>query len=284
MFLTDPEHPTLPASAAQSWRLWLMTGIRRDRVDRRRLRGAHLGLKKVLLENMVVRGEPPYGWKEFSDAMLRHAIGDAVRTLPDEDGRLLKLAYFGGFSNREIARQVGLTEAAVASRLRRAIDAISDQIQRAGTMVRRAAYAFAGWLAGRWCENWLHHAAEASSVAAVALVVLSGGAAPVDSALSPSAPLQTDIRRADLVPSRVTPLMPFLPQTAERPAPVLDIPAIVADHPVSTGLPLTAPAVPVTAPSLPAVGVQPVVAAVQPVASVLPHVAVPPVPVKPPKL
>ncbi len=170
---------TLPDRAAQSWRLWLLTGNRREHVDRRRLRGAHLGLKRVLVEDMLVRGEPAYCWKEFSDAMLRQAIGDAVRLLPERDGHVLKLAYFGGFSNQEIAAQIGMTEAAVAARLRHALDEISRQLRRGAATARRSAYAVAIWLGGRWCADWVHRAAEATSVAVVAVAVAFAGGAAV---------------------------------------------------------------------------------------------------------
>lgn len=238
----DPEHPSLPAAAVHSWRIWLLTGARREPIDRRRLRGSHLGLKRALLEDSTARGEAVYGWKEFSDAMLRHAIGDAVGTLPDEDEQVLKLAYFGGWSNRDIAAQFGMTEAAVASRLRRALDAISDRIQRAGATVRKAAFAIGAWFCGRWCEGWLHRAAEASAVAAVAIVVSSGvpaippapatapPAAPAHLA-QPGQPVRSEVVAAAGRATGASPAMPALPGTdALPPAPqiVVTVPELSA--------------------------------------------------------
>src|SRR5207248_468948 len=74
-------------------------------------------------------GDRTYAWKDFSGAMVRHAVDDAMRALPPEYMRVVKLAYFGGYSNREIALEVGLTEATVQRRLRRALGAISYHIQ-----------------------------------------------------------------------------------------------------------------------------------------------------------
>src|SRR5438270_10765111 len=92
------------------WRTWLMTGDRRDRVDRRRMRGAHKGLKKILLEGVGNGDDRPHAWKDFSGAMIRHAVDEAIHSLPHEDNQVVKLAYFGGYSNREIATEVGMTE------------------------------------------------------------------------------------------------------------------------------------------------------------------------------
>src|SRR3982751_6684673 len=117
-------------AAHDSWRTWLLTGVRRDPVDRRRIRGSHIGLKKMLLEGMNVSYDKPYTWKEFSDAMVRQSVGEAVHSMRREDSQLLKLAYFGGLSNREIAGNMGLGEATVERRLRHALDVISRFIER----------------------------------------------------------------------------------------------------------------------------------------------------------
>src|SRR5690348_17839638 len=100
-------------TAQDTWRTWLLTGVRRDPVDRRRIRGSHLGLKKMLLEGMNVRIDKPYTWKEFSDAMVRQSVGEAMHSMRGEDSQLVKLAYFGGLSNAEIAGNMGMAEATV---------------------------------------------------------------------------------------------------------------------------------------------------------------------------
>ena len=130
MKVPDTEQDALPAAANDSWRTWLMTGVRRPPVGRRRIRGAHRGLKRMLAEGMRGSNDQPYTWKEFSDAMVRQSVGDAVRALPVADAQVLKLAYFGGLSNEEIARRLDLTVAAVERRLREALDHISEHVER----------------------------------------------------------------------------------------------------------------------------------------------------------
>ena len=137
--MPEAENHVLPLSTNDTWRTWLMTGARRTPADRRRVRGAHQGLKKMLLEGTTNGDDRPHAWKDFSGAMIRHAVDEAMRTLPTEDKQVVKLAYFGGFSNREIAVETGLTEATVQRRLRRALSSISEHIQRGRALGRRAA-------------------------------------------------------------------------------------------------------------------------------------------------
>src|SRR5437660_4595403 len=180
--MPEAENHALPGATNDTWRTWLMTGARRSPVDRRRVRGAYKGLKRMLLEGMANAEERPHAWRDFSGAMIRHAVDDAIRSLPSEDTHVVKLAYFGGFSNREIAEQVGLTEATVQRRLRRALATISDHIQHGRTLGRRAIYALTVWLSGRWLTDSAHHFAQAA-------VVAGGGASPVTKPPPPPRPV-----------------------------------------------------------------------------------------------
>src|SRR5579859_1809402 len=98
-------HPTAPGD---SWRSWLTTG-NRSGADRRRVSGAHRGLKKILVEGTSNGGEHPKPWKDFSGAMVRQAVNEALNQLPPDHRQAVQLAYFGGLSNREIAQRLGLS-------------------------------------------------------------------------------------------------------------------------------------------------------------------------------
>ncbi len=251
-----------------------MTGTRRGRIDRRRVRGAHLGLKRMLAEGMAVSGEPAYTWKEFSDAMLRHAIGDAVRELPDEDKNVLKLAYFGGWSNREISAAYGLTQTAVERRLRRAIDRISDHVHRGSAIVRRAALVVAAWFCARWCGGWIEHVGQASAVAAAAAIIAVQPAGPGANAPAPAPPAPTHVMSAPL-PGRVVGPVPSPTALAPAPQPAQTQPGVPAPlQPAAVPVSIPVPPVPVPAP--PPVSVPPAPISVPP----LPPP--PPLPVKPP--
>jgi hypothetical protein len=218
-----------------------MTGVRRGPVDRRRVRGEHLGLKRMLVEGMKVHADKPYTWKDFSDAMVRQAVGDAIRSLPHQDSRLVKLAYFGGFSNSQIAGQFGLTEATVQRRLRRALAAISDQIQHGRALGRRLAMAIALWLSGRWLSDGAHHALQAAAVASVAVIVFTpphswGGGAEGAGGARPAAPavVQAPVVQAPAVQAPAV-------QAPAVQAPAVQIPPVQAP---SISTPVKVPALP----------------------------------------
>jgi hypothetical protein len=137
-----------------------------------------------------------------------------MRSLPGQDNQVVKLAYFGGYSNREIAVQVGLTEATVQRRLRRALSAISDHIQHGRALGRRAAFALAVWLSGRWLNDSAHHIAQTAAVASATVIVAVHPAAPtvvwhsqVPHASAAGAPAAAPPRVVPPVPT-ATPIVP----------------------------------------------------------------------------
>lgn len=240
--MAEAENHALPSAANDSWRTWLMTGSRRTPVDRRRLRGSHRGLKKMLIEGMSNGGDKPHAWKEFSGAMIRHAVDDAMRTLPVQEKQMVKLAYFGGLSNREIAGEIGLTEATVQRRLRRAVDAISEYIERGRSFGRRAFYALSLWLCGRWIGDAAHQAVQmAAVVTASVIIVAQPAAAPVHAA---AAAHTAPAANHPVAPPKPTPTI----QDAKNLAPNVAAPLV---HVPKVELPATLPSVPVVPPQLP---------------------------------
>jgi DNA-binding Lrp family transcriptional regulator len=221
--MEEAENQALPAAANESWRTWLRTGSRRDQPDRRRLRGAHRGLKKMLLEGMTNGGDKPHAWKEFSGAMIRHAVDEAMRELPVEEKKMVKLAYFGGMSNREIADVIGVTEAAVRRRLSRAVDAISNYIERGRTFGRRAFYALTLWLCGRWVGGATPHVVQAAMVVSAAAVIVAQPPASVRE--TPELP------QAHSVPHPAAPVFNAAPATRDQVAPPRPAPSITDTNP-----------------------------------------------------
>ena len=67
--LIEADPLALPVAARDSWRTWVMTGTRRAPIDRRRIRGAHKGLKKMLVEGMSNGGDRPQYWNNFSGVL-----------------------------------------------------------------------------------------------------------------------------------------------------------------------------------------------------------------------
>jgi Sigma-70, region 4 len=207
-------------AAHDSWRTWLLTGVRRNLVDRRRIRGSHLGLKKMLIEGMNVRFDKPYTWKEFSDAMVRQSVGDAMHTMRREDSQLVKLAYFAGLSNREIAGNMGLGEATVGRRLRHALDVISNYIERGRGAGRRVISVIAVWLSGRWLADAVHGIAPVAAVAAATVIILADPAPAISpDSHAPAGSPSTRMTVVPLVPSPTAPVQQPLPAPASGLAP-----------------------------------------------------------------
>jgi len=229
--MPEAENHALPGSTNDSWRAWLTTGVRRSPADRRRLRGEYRGLKRMLLEGMTNGGERPHAWKDFSGAMIRHAVDEAMGSLPAQDNQVVKLAYFGGYSNREIAAKVGLTEATVQRRLRRALSAISEHIQHGRALGRRVALALGVCLSARWLSDSAHQLAQTAAVATVAVIVAA------QPALAPS-------------PAHPATAGGVGPQAATAPAHL--IPAVPSQRPAAPGtVQATALPLPVALPALP---------------------------------
>lgn len=229
----------IPISARESWRTWLLTGTRSDPPDKRRLRGAHRGLKKLLLEGMINGLDRPRPWKDFSGAMVRQAVNEALHSLPPEQHQVVKLAYFGGLSNREIARHLGLSVAGVQQRLRQAVAYVSDHIEHGRNAGRRAMYGLMLWLPSRRFAVAAPRAAGAGSTHLVqATALVAAGIAAVSIAAQP-------VPTARHTPAQqpVHTLAPKHPATgATRPRSSTTLPSLPAGQKPVT-VPVTVPSV-----------------------------------------
>lgn len=127
----DPSGRSIFSRAEGFWRSWLATGARRVPIDRRRARGAESYLKKVLVGG-------PSGAVDFSSAMSRQAIDEALHELPPQHKQVVKLAYFGGLTNREIAQELGLTVSEVRRVLRASLAIVGAHFERGRAKGRRA--------------------------------------------------------------------------------------------------------------------------------------------------
>src|SRR5882762_1108987 len=193
----ETENQLVPASARDSWRNWLMTGIRQEPIFRRRVRGAHKGLKRMLVEGMADGGEKSHTWKRFSGAMVRQAVDEAVSSLPPRQKQLLKLAYFSDLSNREIAQGLGITLSSVERGLRDAIARVSEYVERGKGAGRKAIYAIGLFLAGR-------------QVLKTGMLVIATATAGAVVSAQPPVPGPVAPAEAASVPA-VTSLQPYVP-------------------------------------------------------------------------
>jgi len=196
----EAENDVITPAASSSWRTWLMTGVRRGPIYRRRVRGAHKGLKRMLVEGMSDGVEDQNGWRGFSGAMVRQAVGEAVSSLPRRQSQLIKLAYFSDLSNREIAKDLGITLSSVERGLRQSMGRVSEQVERGRIAGRKAIYALAMFLGGRWLSE-AHQAAGTSTPQWIkaGTLLLATAAAGAALAVPPALPAP----RAHVLPASV---------------------------------------------------------------------------------
>jgi hypothetical protein len=276
----DADFIVLPAVASDSWRTWLMTGLRKAPFDRRRIRGDHKGIKKMMIEGTSAPQDPPQPWNDFSGAMVRQAVDEALNSLPPGHKQAVKLAYFGGMSNEAIAKHLGVATGVVRKRLRDALAVVSAHVETGAALGRKVIYGIAALAAVRWTIDFVRRTPLPSTdQVAQAAVVLACGVvtASVLSTSSPSPGQLTQVDRGQLsVPATGAPLnvstLPVAPVTAPVIGPLpVPTPAVpVLPTPAVPPLP-TPPAVtlPVTIPSLPPVPSPPPIPTPSPIPPVL---------------
>jgi sigma-70-like protein len=148
----ESEMQAVSTITADPWRTWLMTGTRLIPLDPRRARG-RASLLKTLTEGSYHRQSRSERWKDLTSAMDRQAVGDALNSLPDQQRQVVKLAYFGGLTNREIAEQVGLPVSGVKRRLREGLATVSAFVERSRAAGSKVVSALLAWLGVRWLDT-----------------------------------------------------------------------------------------------------------------------------------
>jgi RNA polymerase sigma-70 factor (ECF subfamily) len=73
---------------------------------------------------------PPTPGEQVTDADTAATVRAAVRRLPPDQRRVVELAYFGGLSYRDVARQMGIPEGTAKSRVRLALAKLETLLDR----------------------------------------------------------------------------------------------------------------------------------------------------------
>ena len=111
-----------------SLRTWLLTAVRNRSIDYLRGRGAHerqeLELQPALAE-VAPRSDP---WREVSVSLERSAVREAMSNLPVEQRQAVELAYFSGYSQREIADMTSVPLSTVKGRMRLALEKLNSYL------------------------------------------------------------------------------------------------------------------------------------------------------------
>jgi hypothetical protein len=170
-------------------------------LDLRRARGARGKLKKTLIDRPGNGLEHPHRWKDFSSAMDRQAVGDALNALPHQQREVVKLAYFGGMTNREIADRLGVPVGGVRHRLRRALAAAGEYVDRGRATGHKVVFGLMAWLCGRSFETTHRTSgAAAEHVLRAGIIVVAGVTASAVLGIAHSPVQPTHVERTSQPP------------------------------------------------------------------------------------
>lgn len=119
-------------AARGSVRTWLLIAIRNRSIDHLRGRGAYqrkeVGLETV--ETVPATNNDP--WREVASAMERDVVREALSRLPVEQKQAIELAFYGGYTYREIADISRVPLTTVKGRVRLALEKLHSYLEGKG--------------------------------------------------------------------------------------------------------------------------------------------------------
>jgi len=117
-----------------SMRAWLLTSVRNRCIDYLRGRGAHERDERELRSEAAYSVSPSDPWREVALSLERAAVRDAMASLPAEQRQVVELAYFGGYSQTEIADMTRVPLGTVKGRTRLALEKMGSFLRGRGTV------------------------------------------------------------------------------------------------------------------------------------------------------
>jgi RNA polymerase sigma-70 factor (ECF subfamily) len=121
-------------AARGSLRTWLLVSVRNRAIDALRGReGRERQARPVPLEVVAVGAgsDPP---QEVAAALERKIVRDALAALPGEQRRVVELAYFDGYTQREIADLERVPLSTVKGRTRLALEKLHSYLSTRGVI------------------------------------------------------------------------------------------------------------------------------------------------------
>lgn len=119
-------------AARGSLRAWLLTAVRNTCIDFLRGRGSRERLELELQPDVEYAQSPDDPWREVALSLERNAVRDAMASLPAEQRQVVELAYFGGYSQAEIAAMTRVPLGTVKGRARLALEKLSSYLRGRG--------------------------------------------------------------------------------------------------------------------------------------------------------
>jgi RNA polymerase sigma factor (sigma-70 family) len=116
--------------ARGSPRAWLLAAVRNRAIDL--MRGRSLRERRELALRPQLRSVDAGPEEQASGAEERTAVRAALAQLPEEQRQAVLLAYFGGFTQTEIAEMSGVPLSTIKGRMRLALDKLSAYLKSRG--------------------------------------------------------------------------------------------------------------------------------------------------------
>jgi RNA polymerase sigma-70 factor (ECF subfamily) len=115
--------------ARGSVRSWMLSIVRNRAIDALRSRAGKA--PKLTFDDDAILEQRPSGELTEDEAMRRETateIRGALGELPGEQSKVIELAYFGGFSQSEISRMLGVPLGTVKGRMRLGLEKIRGEL------------------------------------------------------------------------------------------------------------------------------------------------------------
>jgi RNA polymerase sigma-70 factor, ECF subfamily len=119
-------------TARGSLRTWVLTSIRNRSIDYLRGRGAHERREREIPEHVESVGGGSDPWQEVAQALEQETVRRALQALPPEQRQAIELAYFGGYTQREIAEMIRVPLSTVKGRMRLGLEKLHSYLQGRG--------------------------------------------------------------------------------------------------------------------------------------------------------
>jgi RNA polymerase sigma-70 factor, ECF subfamily len=115
--------------ARGSVRSWMLSIVRNRAIDALRSRAGKA--PKLTFDDDAVLEQRPSEQLTDDEAMRRETAGElrgALQELPGDQSKVIELAYFGGFSQSEISRMLGVPLGTVKGRMRLGLEKIRGEL------------------------------------------------------------------------------------------------------------------------------------------------------------
>ena len=114
-------------AARGSLRGWIMTIVRNRAIDRVRARRTSVDIDDAD-ERSLLRTGPNPTWEDTLSRASSNDVRRAMAALPEDQRRAVELAYFDGYTYREVAEMTGVPIGTANGRLRLALGKLRDAL------------------------------------------------------------------------------------------------------------------------------------------------------------